>query len=128
MQASTQVTPAFIACVVAALTSLVSCGSATDIPSSIGNETGGAASNARGATSNDNVSFHAILLASNQVSPIAIAVDHRSVYWYNYGTTQVLGPKTSSVPTDGQLAACAKGGCEQTPTVLASNRQQGGMG
>ena len=49
------------------------------------------------------------MLASQQRNPIAIAVDSASVYWLTRD--------------GGEVMRCAKRGCDQKPTVLASGIQ-----
>lgn len=59
-----------------------------------------------------------IVLASNQLNPIAIAVDATSVYWVNRGTQNTQGGYNG----DGSVMKCAIGGCGGMPTVLAAGQ------
>ena len=64
-----------------------------------------------------------VVLASKQQAPWAIAVDGVNVYWMNLGKSETIGSE-KPVPLwkDGQVMACAIGGCADKPTVLASGR------
>jgi hypothetical protein len=50
------------------------------------------------------------VLASKQLSPLAIALDATRVYWTNYD------------PAVGSVKACDKTGCNDTPDVIADNQ------
>jgi hypothetical protein len=53
-------------------------------------------------------------------------VDCANVYWINVGTPPPpTGGKPTGPYTDGQLMKCAIAGCDNSPAVLASGRQQG---
>ena len=63
----------------------------------------------------------AVILASNQQYPAAIAVNGSNVYWLNLGTT-TCDYKFRTPWIGGQVMKCATSGCQNTPTVLASDR------
>jgi hypothetical protein len=65
------------------------------------------------------------LLAEGQLNPAGIAVDQRSVHWLNLGASQrITGTNDSTPYMGGQIVTCAKDGCGQSPTLLASGRWQ----
>jgi len=55
------------------------------------------------------------VLASGQVTPKGIVIDDANVYWIDQGMQQSSGAYTSA-----QVMKCAKSGCANAPTVLAS--------
>jgi hypothetical protein len=52
-----------------------------------------------------------------------LAVDSAAVYWFNLGTNNSQG-KTFGGWTNGQVMKCSIGGCENSPILLASGRNQ----
>ena len=66
----------------------------------------------------------ASIFASGQVSPGALAMDGTNLYWYNFGISWVAGPKVQGW-SGGQVMKCAKSGCADGPTTLASDRANG---
>ncbi|MGO9834076.1 MAG: hypothetical protein ACLP1X_07675 [Polyangiaceae bacterium] len=61
------------------------------------------------------------VLVSGQHTPIGIALDDDNVYWMNLGT---YSTQTKSY-SGAQLMKCAKAGCGNAPTVLASGPWNG---
>jgi len=58
--------------------------------------------------------------------PSGLVVDCANVYWINVGTPPpATGEKPTGPYTGGQVMKCAIAGCNNSPTVLASGRQQG---
>jgi hypothetical protein len=55
------------------------------------------------------------VLASGQVTPTGIVIDDVNVYWIDQGMQQSSGTYTNT-----QVMKCAKSGCANAPTVLAS--------
>jgi hypothetical protein len=62
-----------------------------------------------------------VVLASGQHTPIGIAVDDSNVYWMNLGSYS----DPSGTYSGPQLMKCAKTGCGNAPTVLASGGWSG---
>ena len=59
------------------------------------------------------------VLASGLIAPVSVAVDATNVYWLSEGNyTAILAPSASLGTV--QLLKCAKSGCNNTPTVLAT--------
>jgi hypothetical protein len=58
----------------------------------------------------------AAVLVSGQQTPVGIALDDLNVYWMNLGTYS----GSSGTYSGAQLMKCAKAGCGNAPTVLAS--------
>jgi len=67
---------------------------------------------------------HAVIFASQQQIPWALAVDNANVYWFNLGTALGTG-KDFGGYVGGQIVRCAKNGCEGGPALLASDRRSG---
>ena len=59
------------------------------------------------------------VLASGLISPVSVAVDATNVYWVSQGRYSPVASQ-GSVLGAVQLMKCAKSGCNNTPTVLAS--------
>jgi hypothetical protein len=79
------------------------------------------------------------VIATGQHAPVSLGVDDVNVYWISAGTSCVIpgggggsgGPpvKPIIVPLDdGQVVKCAKSGCGNRPTVLASRLTMFGLG
>jgi hypothetical protein len=69
------------------------------------------------------------ILATDQMAPIAIAIDSANVYWLNEGPFSGPGGKIGGDYPAGQVMKCAIAGCGNNPTILASGwRQPGGLG
>jgi hypothetical protein len=66
------------------------------------------------------VSLPAGILATGQGNPGAIAVDATDVYWTNGGTSPSHNAKSGGPIREGSVMKCAKTGCGNTPTVVAS--------
>lgn len=62
-----------------------------------------------------------LLLARDQLGPIALAVDDANVYWFNRGTFEA-SLKDQFSNGDASVMKCARKGCGGRPTALASNR------
>ena len=67
----------------------------------------------------------AVVVASGQQAPVAVAVDGVNVYWMNLGTNATTDPKAPMGWTGGQILKCPVAGCGGAPVVLASNMAQG---
>jgi hypothetical protein len=67
----------------------------------------------------------AVLTASGQQAPVAIAVDGVNVYWMNLGTNATTDAKAPLGWTGGQVLKCPVAGCGGAPVALASNLAQG---
>jgi hypothetical protein len=61
------------------------------------------------------------VLSSGQHTPVGLALDATNVYWLNVGTYLPDAAKS----TKAQLMKCAKTGCGNAPTVLASGQWNG---
>ena len=66
----------------------------------------------------------AVVVASGQEGPVAIAVDGVNVYWMNLGRNATTDPKAPLGWTGGQVLKCPAAGCGGAPVVLASNLAQ----
>lgn len=62
-----------------------------------------------------------LLLARDQLGPIALALDADNVYWINRGTFE-SSLKDRFSNGDGSVMKCARKGCGGRPTALATNR------
>jgi hypothetical protein len=62
------------------------------------------------------------VLASGLIAPTSVAVDANNVYWLSEGQHPTQGDAAGAGPPIGlvQVMKCAKTGCNNTPTVLAS--------
>ena len=67
----------------------------------------------------------AVVIASGQEAPAAIAVDGLNVYWMNLGTNATTDPKAPMGWTGGKVLRCPVAGCGGAPVALASNVAQG---
>jgi hypothetical protein len=71
------------------------------------------------------------VLATGQLSPVAMAADDTNVYWLNWGVTQQLSTPGGGLPVEenvgAQVLECAVTGCDNRPTVLASIDGAGGI-
>jgi hypothetical protein len=67
----------------------------------------------------------AVVLASGQQSPMAIAVDKANVYWMNLGTNATTDPKAPAPWMGGEVLKCSTAGCGGTPISLVSGRMLG---
>jgi hypothetical protein len=70
-----------------------------------------------GAGGDSNAPRPSGVLVSGQHTPIGIALDDANVYWINLGTYSPMGTYSGA-----QLMKCAKTGCGNAPTVLASGQ------
>jgi hypothetical protein len=59
------------------------------------------------------------VLASGQITPSSITVDEANVYWVNEGAV------VNNVQIPPQVMKCAKSGCNNNPTVIATIRDSG---
>lgn len=63
------------------------------------------------------------ILASGQAFPTILAMDQASLYWFNLGSNPQLDFELDRSPwIEGQVMTCAKSGCANAPTILASDR------
>jgi hypothetical protein len=67
----------------------------------------------------------AVVIASGQEAPAAIAVDGVNVYWMNLGTNATTDPKAPMGWTGGKVLKCPVAGCGGAPVALASDVSQG---
>jgi hypothetical protein len=66
-------------------------------------------------------------LATGLYAPSAIAVDANAVYWLDWGTPVGGGGKIPPIYAGAQVLSCAKGGCGNGPTALATMSPTSGL-